>query len=703
MVEIPALAQRLELQDFVLLQGPFLEALASFFPAQITMELTICSSATLTKTATAEDTAANKAVTSSTIPLDLPLFAEDGKTIILTLHAEDPALLQHLNRKWLLSQRDDLVKQLEIIRLAYLDTTSGCYNLSALLNVMQRGPRNENSSFLLLQIDWQKRQFSENLQRCAEAGTLLHSTMDAAFFHCGFGLFAAMKSETSLHSVRKSARLLQLYLRQEGYTKAQVVLFDAEEAAIILSQNGVNGFDEALDAVNRRGAFGLVYASVARERRATSFRLKNNSVFHQLKKAWRGLTCFTLVIFTTAQNECSTLLKQFQSVILAAGGELILAEPEKVLIFFANKRPEELRTQIAEIHKLLQEILANTDVAAGTAGWPHLDCPKKEIPSNCLKALLHASLLGSGHNVSFDQLSCNVSGDYFFEQGDYQTAIREYRRGLKLAPDDVNLLNSLGATLARFSREVQAIACFRQVLAHEPDDHMALANLGYILLNRGKSHEGMQFLERAYAVFPADLPMPRELLQSLASLYIEKNSYDKALLVLNKWQELAKSEESYLYHRLMGLALAGTGKMDKAIHSLELAVRLFPHDALSMAELGLLYLKRGETAELGLSFCRKAVELAPHKADLWCTLAKSLLFLENLDEALAAAQQCLKLQPRHADGLHLMALLALKKKSTHDAQYWLNRAVKFHTMSAENKKEIEKALAMLSQGVSEVP
>ena len=87
MVEIPALAQRLELQDFVLLQGPFLEALASFFPAQITMELTICSSATLTKTATAEDTAANKAVTSSRIPLDLRLFAKDGKTIILTLHA----------------------------------------------------------------------------------------------------------------------------------------------------------------------------------------------------------------------------------------------------------------------------------------------------------------------------------------------------------------------------------------------------------------------------------------------------------------------------------------------------------------------------------------------------------------------------------------------------------------------------------------
>ena len=101
-------------------------------------------------------------------------------------------------------------------------------------------------------------------------------------------------------------------------------------------------------------------------------------------------------------------------------------------------------------------------VALGVASWPCLDFAKSDIPGNCLKALLHSSFLGPGSMVVFDHLSFNVSGDFFFEEGDYRAAIREYQRGLRLQPFDLNLINSLGVTLVECGQERQAATCSKR-------------------------------------------------------------------------------------------------------------------------------------------------------------------------------------------------------------------------------------------------
>ena len=120
---------------------------------------------------------------------------------------------------------------------------------------------------------------------------------------------------------------------------------------------------------------------------------------------------------------------------------------------------------------------------------------------------------------------------------------------------------------------------------------MALANLGYILLRKGKNAEALAKLELARTVFPASEPLPRELLKSLVQLYLERQREDLALEVLEDWDKLRadSGDDDALYHRQLGLALKGAGQNGKAIRAFEQAMKLAPQDAIALAHLGALY------------------------------------------------------------------------------------------------------------------
>jgi len=59
------------------------------------------------------------------------------------------------------------------------------------------------------------------------------------------------------------------------------------------------------------------------------------------------------------------------------------------------------------------------------------------------------------------------------------SAIKEYKRGLQIDPDNINLLNSLGVIYAQINRYHQAIPLFEKVLGIDSEDFMALFNLGF--------------------------------------------------------------------------------------------------------------------------------------------------------------------------------------------------------------------------------
>ncbi len=681
--------QRLCAKDFSLLARPFLEAITPLFPSGLRLEF--CSG----KPETEDETAAEQ-------ELILPLPLDDPSPVGLRLSSTDPALLAELSGSWLEEQIEEVLRTLSLLRPAFIDCAGACYNLRALPHAL----RESRGGFFLLRLGCIKKNITDTLRSSAEAAIWLRHNLAAALFSCGFGLFAALSAEDDMESARRSARLVQRRLRQDGMSRVQILYLSAERAQALFAAGGLAAFHESLAAVDRQGPFGFLCASEGGdERRTERFRLPGNDIFRQLQQKWRGQTLFSL-IFLRLETEAAqggARPPDFSSATLPLAelqqyGDIWYADPHTLVCFLAGQTPTEAGKAAAAMIALLQRALPEASIAAGIAGWPCLDFAKKNIPANCLKALLHAALLGPGQQVLFDHLSLNVSGDSYFEEGDYRHAIREYRRGLQLQPDDVNLLNSLGVTLAAYGQEYQASACFRRALQLEADNHMALANLGYTLLHQGKDDEALVCLSRAHAAFPPDEPQPRELLQPLVRLYLERGQWQQALSVLERWPASEGMEHDALYHRQLGLALEGCGIGERAMRAFEQALKLSPQDAVSLGHLGGLYLSSGEGKDLGLHLCQQAVRLRPQDAVLWRLLTAGYVGQGNWEAAAMAIERCLRLRSDDAQSMLLAATICQQKKNDSQARYWLNRAMKLHTISAELRNELTQALAGLAKG-----
>ena len=81
-------------------------------------------------------------------------------------------------------------------------------------------------------------------------------------------------------------------------------------------------------------------------------------------------------------------------------------------------------------------------------------------------------------------------------------AIGCYRQGLALNPNLASAHNNLGIALYEQDRLDEAVACYRQALALEPDYAEALNNLGAALCRQGELDEGETRIRRALALKP---------------------------------------------------------------------------------------------------------------------------------------------------------------------------------------------------------
>ncbi|HSO72993.1 MAG TPA: tetratricopeptide repeat protein, partial [Thermodesulfobacteriota bacterium] len=144
----------------------------------------------------------------------------------------------------------------------------------------------------------------------------------------------------------------------------------------------------------------------------------------------------------------------------------------------------------------------NLELTMGAAVFPQTDYKKTDILDNALKALDHALLLGPGRMAAFDDTSLNISGDKLFDQGKIAAALSEYRKGLRLNPENNTLRNSLGVCFGEQGDLESAIREFETVLRIDPQDFMGHYNLGLIYLRRPDPELARQSLEKAGEINP---------------------------------------------------------------------------------------------------------------------------------------------------------------------------------------------------------
>ena len=111
-----------------------------------------------------------------------------------------------------------------------------------------------------------------------------------------------------------------------------------------------------------------------------------------------------------------------------------------------------------------------------------------------------------------------LRGRTAFRFGDFEAAVREFRKAVAAEPESVAARNNLGSALGKLGDRIGAIHQFRQVLERAPDNLTAHFNLGLLLGLEGAAEEAVVHLERATALAPGDGEAWRLLAEALVRL-----------------------------------------------------------------------------------------------------------------------------------------------------------------------------------------
>jgi tetratricopeptide (TPR) repeat protein len=297
--------------------------------------------------------------------------------------------------------------------------------------------------------------------------------------------------------------------------------------------------------------------------------------------------------------------------------------------FLPGRNTPQCREAARSIQQALSERRPET-VTVGIAMFPCINYHRRQMLANARKAVEHAAFFGPGSRVVFDAVSLNISGDRFYQEGDFDGAVEEFKRALLLDPTEVNVHNSLGVCYGLLGRLDEALAAFEAAVFLDPDEALARYNSGLVHMLQARSDEALACFHAAARISP-DL---FEVAFQTGKLYLIKGEPAKALAFLEKAAGLQPAAGPA--QACLGQCYEALGRPQEAIAAYKRAVKQNPGDAASLSAIGHLFDLQGENPEIATLFCRQSVALEPTSGLYHYRLGRLLLKQDQVAAALEA-------------------------------------------------------------------
>ena len=244
--------------------------------------------------------------------------------------------------------------------------------------------------------------------------------------------------------------------------------------------------------------------------------------------------------------------------------------------------------------------------------------------------------------------------------GEGQLGIAEARCRTALAryPRDVNMMGLLGALLVKMNRHEEAEATLRDVIAVAPTFAKPHEDLGYLMLQAGRTADALPILERATQLDP-----------SLEHAWF---NLGKALAFLGRGKEADAAFENCFARsperRLMALAAEHhrEGRTEEAERTYRRVLRDNPRNVDALRLLALIAVKadRADDAEVLLE---RAIEIAPDFNQALVDLGRLRKDQDRFAEALECFERAIALEPTQAQAHYLRAGTLARASFTYEA------------------------------------
>jgi len=212
-------------------------------------------------------------------------------------------------------------------------------------------------------------------------------------------------------------------------------------------------------------------------------------------------------------------------------------------------------------------------------------------------------------------------------------------------PNNYMALYNLGLLLNHAGREEESFRALQAAVAANPNAANSHSAFGFALLNAGRIPEAIESLKAALALEPNHVGALNNMGRAL--IMTEQNA--EAVAYLKRALEL-NSGHADAHHNL-GKALANTGQLDAAIDELKTAQRLAPDD-LDVVNSLATALSFGNRVTEAIEVLQEAVARQPGNGALRNSLGVAFMRAGDTARAADQFQQFLKLNP-HDAGAHI--------------------------------------------------
>ena len=223
--------------------------------------------------------------------------------------------------------------------------------------------------------------------------------------------------------------------------------------------------------------------------------------------------------------------------------------------------------------------------------------------------------------------------------GNHEGAERAYRRGLKLAPDNVELRNALGWTLFQEGKTAAAVMEYNRALKADPNHAKTHNNLALALVELGQLDDAAKHFQRSLELDPR-----AEIYSDLGFVMARLGNPEEALADYQKALELDPKCASAHYN--LAVASVQEGKLAEAESHYRQALLGKP-SAETHNGLGYVLARQGRADEAVAEF-RKAIEADAKFTPAYNNLARALAQQGKLDEAQKYYERALIEQPSAA-------------------------------------------------------
>ena len=246
-------------------------------------------------------------------------------------------------------------------------------------------------------------------------------------------------------------------------------------------------------------------------------------------------------------------------------------------------------------------------------------------------------------------------GQVLLRSGDYPKAQVTLNRALKMQPESMETMYLLAQAYINQSRPLDALDLLLRAHKLAPQNVDIIFLMGQVSMSQNYYEDAIPVLESGLQI----APKRADLLASLGESYFMAGKVEKAIEIFNRLIEIDNSARSYAF---LGLSYRNLGRFDEAKQYFEKGLKLDPHNATCLFNLGYIAERQGDAAAAEAMF-QQTLQSNPEFPDALLELANMRIAAKKYAEAEELLRKFVRVSRDPSTGYYKLAMV---ERSLHE-------------------------------------